>query len=86
MNVVSCIQELFALYIFFVTCFRLRSSLKSVMKERIIVQRDMIDIEAVQRDLQVKVYRKVCSLHSKILSKSKTLAVTAVICSFVNTG
>ena len=38
--------------------FRLSSSLKSIMKERIVVRRNIIDIEAAERDLQLKLYRK----------------------------
>ena len=38
---------------------RLSSSLRSVMKERMVVQRNIIDIEAAEKDLQVKLYRKV---------------------------
>ena len=38
--------------------FRLSSSLKSIMKERIVVRRNIIDIEAAERDLRLKLYRK----------------------------
>ena len=38
---------------------RLCSSLKSVMKERMTVRRNIIDIEAADRDLQIRLYRKV---------------------------
>ena len=38
---------------------RLSSSLRSVMKERMVVQRNIIDIEAAKNDVQVKLYRKV---------------------------
>lgn len=38
---------------------RLSSSLRSVMKERMVVRRNLIDIEAAEKDLQVKLYRKV---------------------------
>ncbi|XP_078348756.1 kinesin-like protein KIF18A isoform X2 [Oculina patagonica] len=41
---------------------RLSSSLRSVMKERMVVRRNIIDIEAAERDLQVKLYRKERSL------------------------
>ena len=38
--------------------FRLSSSLKSIMKERMVVRRNVIDIEAAERDLRLKLYRK----------------------------
>ena len=38
---------------------RLCSSLKNVMKERMAVRRNIIDIEAADRDLQIRLYRKV---------------------------
>ena len=38
--------------------FRLSSSLKSIMKERIVVRRNIIDIEAAERDLRLKLCRK----------------------------
>lgn len=41
---------------------RLCSSLKSVMKERMAVRRNIIDVEAAERDLQMKLYRKERSL------------------------
>ena len=34
------------------------------MKERMVVQRNIIDIEAAERDLQVKLYKKVTVLQS----------------------
>ncbi|XP_068717868.1 kinesin-like protein KIF18A isoform X2 [Montipora capricornis] len=37
---------------------KFRSSLQCVMKERMFIQRNIIDIEAAERDLQVKLYRK----------------------------
>ena len=38
---------------------RLCSSLQSVMKERMAVRRNIIDIEAADRDLQIRLHRKV---------------------------
>ena len=38
--------------------FRLSSSLKSIMKERMVVRRNVIDIEAAERDLRLKLCRK----------------------------
>ena len=38
---------------------RLCSSLESIMKERMAVRRNIIDIEAADRDLQIRLYRKV---------------------------
>ena len=38
---------------------RLCSSFKNVMKERMAVRRNIIDIEAADRDLQIRLYRKV---------------------------
>ena len=37
------------------------------MKERMVVQRNIIDIEAAERDLQIKLYRKVQQLFRIVL-------------------
>lgn len=42
---------------------RLSSSLKCVMKERMVVQKNIIDVEAAHRDLHIKLYRKVRHWH-----------------------
>ena len=49
---------------------RLSSSLRSVMKERMVVQRNIIDIEAAKNDLQVKLYRKVNNCFSPLCYES----------------
>ena len=38
---------------------RLQSTLKSVTNERVAIRRDVIDIQAAERDLLLKAYRKV---------------------------
>ena len=45
--------------------FRVTSSLKSVMKERMVVRRNIIDIEAAERDLRLKLYRKASFIYIK---------------------
>ena len=48
--------------------FRLKSTLKSVIKERVVIRKDVIDIQAAERDLLLKAYRKV-SRHSHLTSR-----------------
>jgi len=48
---------------------RLSSSLRGVMKERMVARRNIIDIEAAEKDLQVKLYRKVNNCFSSFFTK-----------------